>query len=99
MRSISRSSCSTALVLASSLLALAADHAALAQDGTRQHPLNIGTKEVPNQPVVFRRSNYVIEGGTAGTCPPQVSSLTNANFEGGQFVVQAGFVETEIAAA
>ena len=99
MPSMTRSSCTAASACASLLLALAVDHAAFAQEGSRLNPQLIGTKEVPNQPVVFRRSNYVIEGGAAGTCPPQTSSLTNANFEGGQFVVQAGFVETEIAAA
>jgi len=42
------------------------------------------------------------EGGVAGgggQCPPVVSTHTNANFEGGQFIVQAGFAEQEIAAA
>ncbi len=38
------------------------------------------------------------EGGVAGACPPVISTHTNANFEGGQFVVQAGFAEGEIAA-
>lgn len=38
------------------------------------------------------------EGGTAGNCPQVVSTYTSASFEGGQYVVQAGFAEGEIAA-
>ena len=39
------------------------------------------------------------EGGTAGAgCPQVVSTYTNASFEGGQYVVQAGFAQGEIAA-
>jgi len=42
------------------------------------------------------------EGGAgalaAGACPPVTSSHTDANFEGGAFVVQAGFAEQEVAA-
>jgi hypothetical protein len=39
------------------------------------------------------------DGGVAGGCTPVVSSHTNASFEGGQYIVQAGFAEQEIAAA
>ncbi|MBC7834124.1 MAG: hypothetical protein H7Y88_03365 [Phycisphaerales bacterium] len=40
------------------------------------------------------------DGGLRGPgCPQQIASHTNANFGGGQFVVQAGFAEGEIAAA
>lgn len=39
------------------------------------------------------------EGGTAGAgCPPVISTYTNAAFDGGQYIVQAGFAEGEIAA-
>ena len=38
------------------------------------------------------------DGGVAGQCPPVISTHTNASFEGGQFIVQAGFAEQEIAA-
>ncbi|MFM7051762.1 MAG: dockerin type I domain-containing protein [Planctomycetota bacterium] len=38
------------------------------------------------------------EGGVAGGCPQVISTHTNASFEGGQYVVQAGFAELEIAA-
>ena len=39
------------------------------------------------------------DGGVAGQCTPVVSTHTNASFEGGQYIVQAGFAEQEIAAA
>jgi hypothetical protein len=39
------------------------------------------------------------DGGVAGQCTPVVSTHTNASFEGGQFIAQAGFAEQEIAAA
>ena len=39
------------------------------------------------------------DGGVAGQCPPVISTHTNASFEGGQYIVQAGFAEQEIAAA
>ena len=35
----------------------------------------------------------------AGGCPPVISSHTDASFEGGAYVIQAGFAEQEIAAA
>ncbi|MBL9120517.1 MAG: hypothetical protein JNL80_11455 [Phycisphaerae bacterium] len=38
-------------------------------------------------------------GGVAGNCPPTVSTLTNASFEGGTYVVQGGFAEQEMAGA
>jgi hypothetical protein len=38
------------------------------------------------------------EGGVAGGCPQVQSTHTNASFEGGQFIVQAGFAEGEVAA-
>ncbi|MFQ5414916.1 MAG: hypothetical protein ACE5E6_10705 [Phycisphaerae bacterium] len=39
-------------------------------------------------------------GGVAGVCPgPVTATHTDANFDGGQFVIQAGFEEGEIAAA
>lgn len=34
-----------------------------------------------------------------GSCPPVIATHTDATFEGGSFIVQAGFAETEIAAA
>ncbi len=37
-------------------------------------------------------------GGVAGACPPTVSTWTNASFEGGSYIVQAGFAEQEMAA-
>lgn len=38
------------------------------------------------------------DGGVAGNCTSVVSTHTNASFEGGQYIVQAGFAEQEIAA-
>ncbi|MBX3356837.1 MAG: hypothetical protein KF745_00260 [Phycisphaeraceae bacterium] len=38
-------------------------------------------------------------GGLRGPCPPTVSTHTDANFQGGSYVIQAGFGEQEIAAA
>ena len=38
------------------------------------------------------------EGGVAGGCPQVQSTHTNASFEGGQYIVQAGFAEGEVAA-
>ncbi|MEC7385731.1 MAG: hypothetical protein VYB14_06035, partial [Planctomycetota bacterium] len=35
----------------------------------------------------------------AGSCPSEVSTHTDADFGGGQYTVQAGFAEQEIAAA
>lgn len=38
------------------------------------------------------------DGGVAGQCQSVISTHTNASFDGGQYVVQAGFAEQEIAA-
>ena len=37
--------------------------------------------------------------GLAGTCPAEISLHTDADFGGGQYTVQAGFAEQEVAAA
>ena len=37
-------------------------------------------------------------GGLAGSCDAQISAHTNADFEGGTYVLQGGFAEDEIAA-
>lgn len=42
-------------------------------------------------------SGAEIPGGVAGNCPPTVSAWTNASFEGGSYIVQAGFAEQEMA--
>ncbi|MEE9212068.1 MAG: hypothetical protein V3U29_05385 [Phycisphaeraceae bacterium] len=42
---------------------------------------------------------HPLRGRIQGGCPQQVSSYTDADFEGGAFIVQAGFAEGEIAAA
>ena len=68
----------------------------------------IGTKSVPSLlavPSVDQRQDKKgdahagPEGGVAGACPPVISTYTNASFEGGQYVVQAGFAQGEIAAS
>lgn len=71
---------------------------AAAQDG-RNLPLPVLSGGVPVQRIVYRRSGGHQEGGTAGACDPVVSTRTNASFEGGQYIAQGGFAETEVAAA
>ncbi|MFO0874816.1 MAG: hypothetical protein U0575_12710 [Phycisphaerales bacterium] len=39
------------------------------------------------------------EGGIAGACEPQIATLTNSNFGPGQYILEAGIAEMEIAAA
>jgi hypothetical protein len=80
------------------LFASAVTGAAHSQDLPRYEELPVAFSQVANQTIIYRRSAGQQEGGIAGNCPPQVSSHTNANFEGGQFVVQAGFSEGESAA-
>ncbi len=70
---------------------------ALAQEG-RYTPTPVITGELNQQRIVFRRSAGTQEGGAAGTCNSVTSSHTNASFDGGQYIAQAGFAETEIAA-
>ncbi len=42
-------------------------------------------------------SGREVPGGVAGACPPTVSTWTNASFEGGSYIVQAGMAEGEMA--
>ena len=55
---------------------------------------------VKDTPYLLARPDFKPgEGGTAGAgCPQVVSTYTNASFDGGQYIVQAGFAENEIAA-
>lgn len=69
----------------------------LAQEGVRNQPLPVISGGIATQRVVWR-SGRTAEGGTAGTCDPVVSTRTNASFDGGQYIAQGGFAETEIAA-
>lgn len=65
--------------------------------GTDEHIIGLGG--VPR--LHFTTLGRVVEDGVQlerGTCPPVVSSHTDANFQGGSFVVQAGFAEGETAA-
>ncbi|MCA9292088.1 MAG: hypothetical protein KDA25_13230 [Phycisphaerales bacterium] len=80
-------------------LAAACSVTALAQDGSRLHPHRMRDAAVPTMPIVLRPSGAQLPGSIAGACDPTVSSHTNADFGGGQFVVQGGFAENEIAAA
>ncbi len=66
----------------------------------QRHTVPLGVTISPVQ--VLRTSPDGIVGGPAPRgpgCPQTVSSHTDASFTGGQYVVQAGFAETEIAAA
>lgn len=66
----------------------------------------IGTKDTPTLVVSprFKPANGGSggsgggEGGVAGACPQVISSYTSASFEGGQYVVQAGFAQGEMTA-
>ena len=89
--------CAPALLTASSF----AQKSGGQESGSRFTPIDVKLKSIPkfNVKVTPRGGAELPEGGIAGSCSPVVSSLTNANFEGGQFVVQAGFGETEMAGA
>lgn len=73
-------------------------HLSVAQDAPRYEALPVSVSRVVPLPAVYRRGGQAQEGGVAGVCPPQVSTHTNANFQGGQYVAQGGFAEQEIAA-
>ncbi|MEY3026245.1 MAG: Dockerin type domain [Planctomycetota bacterium] len=79
-------------------LAIGGCTASLLADGTRRDAEEIiGVKDTPALLAVpdFKPG----EGGVAGgQCPQVISTYTNASFEGGQYIVQAGFSEGEIAA-
>ena len=66
--------------------------------GDRQWPIWTAFRDVPTMRAVYR-SGQVGGGSVAGSCPPQVTSHTNANFSGGSFIVQGGFAEQEMAGA
>lgn len=82
--------------LAIACITAAVTASALARD-TRIHEEAIGTKQTP---ALLAAPDFKPgEGGTAGAgCPQVVSTYTNASFEGGQYIVQAGFAEQEAAA-
>lgn len=83
-------------LVAASLLCLDAPTAHAQEGGREQLPMATG--EIANQRIVYRRSARSVEGGAAGECPQTVSAHTNASFTGGSYIVQAGFVESEVAA-
>jgi hypothetical protein len=83
-------------------LVLPAVPAAARQDGAgplehRLEPLSVVTPQVPRLRVTAKPLGPAVDGG--GGCVPEVMTHSEANFQGGQFVIQAGFVEDEIAAA
>ena len=64
----------------------------------RMTALPMGSDDLPTMRVVLPVSDGGEFGGLAGSCDPQVSSHTDADFGGGAFVVQAGFAQQEMAA-
>lgn len=58
----------------------------------------IAAKDTPWLIAIPAHDGEGVDGGVAGQCTPVVSTHTNASFEGGQYIVQAGFAEQEIAA-
>jgi hypothetical protein len=58
----------------------------------------VAMKDTPALVAIKRPGGEGGGGGVAGGCPQVISTHTNASFEGGQFVLQAGFAEQEIAA-
>jgi hypothetical protein len=80
-------------------LAAAASSTALGQEGGGREQLPVATPDMPVQRIVYRRSMGEQDGGAAQDCPQQQSSLTGASFSGGSYIVQAGFIEQEVAAA
>jgi hypothetical protein len=72
------------------------DTGATNSNQSRIRPLDVKIGEIRTMAV----SPDGVVGGVSprGTCPPAVSSHTDANFQGGSFTVQAGFAQTEIAA-
>lgn len=73
--------------------------------GGRLHPIPVKLDGVPRLEATFHPIGGAEappergQADRAGTCPPVVSSHTDADFTGGSFFVQAGFAEGEIAAA
>ncbi len=86
------------LLLLPSIVSAASDDQ---PSGGRFTPIDVKLKKIPKLQVRVEPLGGVDapEGGVAGSCNPVLSSLTNADFSGGQFVVQAGFGELEMAGA
>lgn len=84
--------------LASSLAIVLCTPLAAAGDSRRNED-PIGAKDTPWLLAMPSFKGGGSDGGTAGAgCPQVLSTHTNASFEGGQYIVQAGFAELEIAA-
>jgi hypothetical protein len=66
---------------------------------SRLKPIVVMTPVVPPMNAQVDLVPGGAEGGIAGNCPPTTSTWTNASFEGGSYVAQGGFAETEMAGA
>lgn len=89
------------LLAAAAFLAVLAEPAAAERRGARPGQEPIGTRETPALvavPAFKPRGGEGGEGGVAGQCPAVTSTHTNASFEGGQYYLQGGFAEGEVAA-
>ncbi len=81
-----------------------APHRQLADEApeTKLFPIPIDVRRTRNISATvspLEPAGGVADGGVAGGCPTEVVTYSGVNFGGGQFVIQAGIVETEIAAA
>ena len=70
----------------------------VAVPAARQWPIWSAYRDLPTLPVVYH-SQGEPGGSLAGSCPPVIVTHSDANFGGGSFIVQAGFAESEVAAA
>ena len=61
--------------------------------------LEVGDRSVPTFQVHLDPGGGAPPGSLAGACPPVQSSLTDASFDGGSYILQAGFAEGEMAGA
>lgn len=61
--------------------------------------IETGFGSVPTLVAKLNRSGGDLPTPHGGGCPQELASHTDADFTGGQFTIQAGFAETEIAAA
>ncbi len=64
----------------------------------RSWPIWSAYRDISTMRAIFRATGEP-GGALAGSCPPQIVTHSDANFGGGSFIVQAGFAETEVAAA
>ncbi len=79
------------------LLALLSPSAVL--HGQSVVELEVGDRSVPTFQVHLDPGGGAPPGSLAGACPPVQSTLSNASFDGGSYILQAGFAEGEMAGA